>query len=252
MKNFKAKLSKIGEHLLNIMYPKHIKCIFFGEELTEKAYNDTCVDCWKTLPFVERPCLRCGGSVEEVQGNVCLTCHKLNHNFVSARAVFDYTDMIVGLVHKFKYNNKSFLFEPMSNFMTEKLSTWGIEPDIITFVPLHKNKQKSRSFNQAELLAKSIAEKFDIKCIGLCEKIVDNYSQASLNFKDRQENVKDAYKFINRHKQEVKNKIILLIDDIMTTGATADEISKVLLNAGAKEIYVLNFAHRSLFEETKK
>ncbi len=119
-------MKNIGNKILNILFPKHIKCIFCGEELNEKSTNDTCSDCMQTLPFINRPCLRCGGQMADSYSNVCPRCNTENHNFTQARSVIEYTDIVVSLVHKYKYNKKYYLAEPMVQFMGEIFAKWNI------------------------------------------------------------------------------------------------------------------------------
>ena len=127
--------------------------------------------------------------------------------------------------------------------MCDVFSTWNISVDIVTSVPLHKNRERQRGYNQSKLLAEYIANKFNIEYVDAVEKIVDNTAQATLDFKSRRENVKDVYKSISEAKSEIKDKNVLLIDDIYTTGATCNAVSEILKSMHAKEVYVLTFAH---------
>ena len=135
-------MKNIGNKILDILFPKHIKCIFCGEELNEKSVYDTCTDCMKTLPFITRPCLRCGGQMADSYSNVCPRCNKDNYHFTQSRSVIEYTDIVVSLVHKFKYNKKHYLVEPMVQFMGEVFAKWNIMPDFVCDVPMHPNKLK--------------------------------------------------------------------------------------------------------------
>ena len=92
-------------------------------------------------------------------------------------------------------------------------------------------------------MALYIADKFNLKYVDTVEKIVDNTAQATLDFKSRRENVKDVYKPICEARSDIKDKKILLIDDIYTTGATSNAVSEILKSMHAKEVYVLTFAH---------
>ena len=252
----KVDWKKFKENILDIIYPRHIKCIFCGEELNELAHNDTCVECLNKLPFIIHGCPKCGGVIEDNNTGVCLTC-KRNMNsyyFDEAKSVFIYMDDVVNLVHNYKLENRKFLSEPMAKYLTERLITWGINVDYITAVPLHENREKVRHFNQSKEIALKVSEAVEIPYIDCVKKIKDNARQALLNIKDRKANVTDAYQFIKPFKNTIKDKSILLIDDVFTTGATTNEISKILKNAGAKCIYILTFAHSVLgdFEEVRK
>ncbi len=245
-KDFKQKGSvwkRIGSWLKNLAFPRHIKCIFCGDELNSTDVCDTCSNCFRDLPFLAHCCLRCGGPIENNNDGVCFNCNANNFSFHSARSAFPYTDKVVGVVHKFKFGRGKYLFEPMAEYMCDVFSTWNISVDIVTSVPLHKNREKFRGYNQSKLLAEYIAGKFNLMYIDATKKIVDNTAQATLDFKSRRENVKGVYKSISEAKSEIKDKNVLLIDDIYTTGSTSNAVSEILKSMGAKEVYVLTFAH---------
>ncbi len=237
------KIKEIKNFLLDMLYPRHIKCIFCGEELNEKSYNDTCEKCLKELPFITHSCLRCGGPIGESNDGVCLNCKANNFEFKLARSVFSYKDKIISVIHKFKYGGMKFLEEPLGNYLCEYFSTWDINPDIITSVPLNDNKLKRRKFNQSECMARILSNRNNIPYFNLCTKIVDNISQTELNFKERKENVKNVFRFNSEYKKEIKDKIVLIVDDVYTTGSTCNELSKIIIEAGAKEVFVITLAH---------
>lgn len=239
----RQKWNEWKEKILDILYPQHIKCIFCGEELNEKALNDTCEKCFKELPFLEHICSRCGGPIGDNNDGICQNCKANNFYFTLARSVFAYNDQLVAVIHKYKYGDKRYLYEPLGRFMCDYFSTWEISPDMITSIPLHKAKEKSRGYNQSKLLAEFISKKFSIPYYDLCEKVVNNVSQTELDLHKRKQNVKDVYEFDKNYKSTIKDKIILLIDDIFTTGSTTSEMSRILKKAGAREIYVLTLAH---------
>lgn len=252
----KINWKKLKENLLDVIYPKHIKCIFCGEELNELAHNDTCIECQNKLPFIVHGCPKCGGLIEDNNTGVCDTCKRNIHGyyFDEAKSVFIYMDEVVNLVHNYKLENRKFLSEPMAKYLTERFITWGINVDFITAVPLHENREKQRHFNQSREMAIRVSEAIKIPYIDCLKKVKDNTRQALLDIKDRKDNVTDAYQFIKSFKNVIKDKSILLIDDVFTTGATTNEISKILKKAGAKSVYILTFAHSVLgnFEEVRK
>lgn len=238
----KEKWIKFKEKVLNLLYPMHVKCIFCGEELSEAEHNDTCIECQPALPYIIGGCPKCGDLVRE-GAVICDRCKAQNRDFDQARAVFMYVDEVVKLVHKFKYENLKFLAEPIAKYMCELLATWDVNVDVVTAVPLHKNKERKRSYNQAKEIAQNVCKIFNLPYEDLCEKNVDNPSQTSLSFKERRENVKGVYSVLKAKRKFVKNKSVLIVDDVFTTGATTNELSRVLKEAKAKSVYVLTFAH---------
>lgn len=228
------------------MYPKNIKCIFCAEELNQNSHNCTCENCLRTLPYITKACSRCGTQLNCEEHGVCFRCKTANYNFVQARAVFVYKDYPLGVVHNFKYNKKKYLCEYIVNYLAEEYARWNLIADFVTFVPMFPIKEKERRFNQAKLMAERFAEIAKVSFIDCVEKIKDTKSQTDLTAKERADNIKDCFKFKSEFKKGIKGKTILIIDDVVTTGATTSELSKVLLQAGAKECYVLSFAHTQL------
>lgn len=248
MKNskFKDNLKKISLYLCDLLFPDHIKCVFCGDELDNSAYHNVCRTCNEKLPKIISPCLKCGSPLSLDSSGVCKTCKTNNYEFTQARSVFSYTDEIVDIIHKLKYKDKPRLSKTLALFLVDVYSTWGIFPDIVTFVPMTKEKEKIRGYNQSELLAKEFAKIVNLPIMPLCKKKRDTDSQTSLTHKERCANVIDCFSFDNHFKNKVKNKTILIIDDVITTGATTNEISKVLLKHGVKDCYVLSVAHSVL------
>lgn len=242
----KQKISKLKERILNLIYPKNIKCMFCTGELNQNSYNTTCEECLSTLPFIKNPCDRCGASMNENQSGVCLKCKRINHNFVQAKSVFEYMDKPLAVVHNLKYNGKRYLVEYIVKYLLDVYSTWDMFADFITCVPMFELKEKERGYNQSKLLAEEFSNKTKIPFYEFCAKVVDTQSQTELNTQERISNVEDSFAFKPEFKKMIKEKTILIIDDVITTGATTSEISKVLLSAGAKECFVLSFAHTNL------
>ena len=242
----KQKIKSFGNKILNLMYPKNIKCMFCVDELNHLEYNCTCENCMPTLPFISNPCEKCGSPMNENQHGVCIKCKNRNFFFSQAKSIFEYTDKPLKVVHDVKYNNKKFLIEYMVKYLLDLYATWNVFPDIITCVPLFPTKEKARGYNQSKLMAKIFAEKVNLPFYELTEKVVDTPSQTTLNTLERIENVKNSFSFKDDFKKLIKNKTILIIDDVITTGATTSEISRILCNNGANACYVLSFAHTKL------
>lgn len=235
-------MKSFGNYLKNLLFPKHIKCVFCGNELATDFYNDTCSECKTDLPFITNFCPRCGVTVSNETIGVCEICKTNNYNFTYARSVFEYTNKVVRVVRKLKYHSGRYLAEQMANYMLELYATSSLSADIVTNVPMHIKKFKKRGYNQSTLLAQEFASKIKLTFKELCSCIVNKPSQTSLSFSERKSNVLDTFAFNQEFKEEIKGKTILIIDDVITTGATTSEIAKVLLENGAKVCNVLTFA----------
>ncbi len=242
----KQRLTNWGNKILNLIYPKGIKCMFCTGELNNRSYNNTCENCLEKLPFITNACEKCGAAMNDNQHGVCLKCKKRNFDFVQAKSVFEYCDSPLKVVHNLKYNSKTYLVEYMVRYLLDVYATWDMFADFVTCVPMFKLKEKARGYNQSKLLATEFSNQTKIPFVEFCAKVVDTLSQTELNTQQRLENVEDSFAFKPEFKKQIKGKVVLIIDDVITTGATTNEISKVLLNAGAKACYVLSFAHTKL------
>lgn len=135
-------------------------------------------------------------------------------------------------IHAFKYKFVKDLAKPLSKLLLKKIN---FDYDFIIPVPLHQKRLRWRGFNQSELLAKEINQN---KVLNALVKIKNTKPQMQLSEKQRKQNIKNTFKCVF----DLKNTKILLIDDIETTGSTLTECKKVLLKAGAKEVYCLTLA----------
>lgn len=239
-------MKMFGEKILNLMYPKNIKCMFCADEMNQNSYNCTCEECLNVITFIKNSCDKCGSPMNENQQGVCIKCKKRNFNFVQAKSVFVYEGLPLKVVHNVKYNACKYLVEYMTKYLLDVYSTWNVFPDIVTNVPMFFTKEKERTYNQSKLLAQIFAKQARLPFEELCAKVVDTESQTNLNTLERIENVKDSFAFKPEHFKLIKGKTVLIIDDVITTGATTSEISKVLLESGAKACYVLSFAHTKI------
>ena len=248
---FKDKLQKFKHYLSDMFFPRNIKCVFCKDELNNNEFNSTCELCLSSLPFINKACPRCGGVLPSEATGVCVDCKINNYEFVQAFSVFEYKNQVSKVLHDLKYNKKKYLVEPIAKYMAQKINILNISVDLITCVPIHKDRLKLRGFNQSELISKEISKLTNIPFYNICEKFINTKSQTELGFSERKENVKDSFKIIRSNKHLIKDKNVLVIDDIFTTGATSNEVCKVLLNAGANNCYVLTFAHVNI-ERIKK
>jgi ComF family protein len=229
-------------NLLEKLYPSDITCFLSGREVREDK-NGLCDKCAKEVEWNDKFCLKCGSPCKSM-ADYCLHCQNHDRSFEFARAPFVYADKVANAIQEYKYNNKRYLSKPFAKIIKtelDKMLEKGIKIDFITYVPLFKTRQKKRGFNQSELMAKELSKltKIPLSRNNLC-RVKDTITQTSLTFKERQENLDKA--FIVKDKTEFKNKNILLIDDVLTTGATAEHCSKALKKAKASSIYVLTLA----------
>ncbi len=144
------------------------------------------------------------------------------------------------LIHQFKYEKIFGLSGLLAEKMGEVARAHIFREDFLLVpIPLYWRKKQSRGFNQAEVLARALAEKLDRKFCPALWRIRGTASQTALTKNERLENVKNVFQLNPRFRDFIQNKNILLVDDVFTTGATLNEAAKVLKKAGAGEVWGL-------------
>ncbi len=237
---------KILTYLKNLIFPDNIKCVICENELDHNSINGVCEECIKVLPFIINPCPRCGSSKVDNNTGVCKNCKINNFNFTRAYAVFEYDKEIIPLIYSIKFGGNKYKIKPLSKFLAEKYATSDLNVDYIVCVPMSKKQEKQRGFNQSKEFAKNFSLLTNIPFLDCTRKIRETKNQATLNYVDRKKNILDAYKIDKEFYSQIKDKNILIIDDVMTTGATTNEISKELLKHHTKACFVLTLAHGKL------
>ena len=156
---------------------------------------------------------------------------------------FQYEGIIRKLLINYKFNEKSYLYRSFVNFLLKQQKVFEIIKtyDIILPVPISKKRYNQRGYNQTELIVREISKRADIKLVTNClYKVKNNVPQSTLNKDDRIENVKNAY--IIKNSKIIKDKRVIILDDIYTTGSTVNECSKLLKQNNVKEILVMTIA----------
>ena len=154
-----------------------------------------------------------------------------------------YDDKAKEIVRGLKFGRRKYLAKYVSNFLIKRYEECYADKNIdyIIPVPIMKKRQEERGYNQAEAIAKKLGEHYNLPIrMDVVEKIRQNEEQAKLSGKAREDNVIGVYKVVD--SKEVKDKTVLIVDDVITTGSTASELAKILVKAKAKNVYVLTFA----------
>ena len=232
-------MTRFFDNVLELIFPSKTKCIVCGSDLAKQNPLCVCSNCEKTMPYIGgKLCLKCGESI--LKEDFCKCCKLKSFSFNVARQNFFYVPPISNLIKKLKYNNAKYLAKPFAHFLAKNYYELGCSSDIVTFVPQDEHKQFLRGYNQSKLIAQHLSNIIGVKLFETTFKTKNTPSQVGLSYKEREQNLKDCFclcKNVN-----VSNKKIVLVDDVFTTGATAESISKELKKAGAKEIVVLTLA----------
>jgi len=180
---------------------------------------------------------------------LCPVCKDERPNFESATSYGPYEGRLLELVHVFKYQRVLSAVHPLGGRLAEAMAKIADEagPDaIIVPVPLHRSKLKQRGFNQAVELAKSAKKQMQGHANhwhvrqDLLERVRSTNSQTGLSRNQRMENVRGA--FVVKNAAHIRSKRIVIVDDVMTTGVTANECARVLRRAGAEKVWVATVA----------
>lgn len=216
-------------------FPNDFTCDICG---IETFGGNLCPDCLKTVSFNDGDvCPVCGRRT--LRPEICMECKAAAPAFLKAVSPLVYADGTVILISKFK-NGCGYLKDYFSDLIAAKIGELG-GLDCIVYVPMTDKAIKKRGYNQAELLARGVSERTDIPVIkNALVKTRDTKDQKSLSQKERSVNLQGCFQV--KERAAVKGKRVLLIDDVLTTGATSETLSKKLLKAGAASVCLATVA----------
>lgn len=225
---------------MSLLFPTGYKCIVCGCEIP-KSKIELCEQCYSTLPFINsKVCQKCGRPITS-DADYCLTCLNNSFSFDRCIACFKFLPPIDNLVYRLKYDGETFIAKTLSNLLAKCLIESGIQYDVVIPVPLFHTREFERDFNQSSLLISQFP-KYGISINCSCVvRSKDTISQTHLTRVERQSNVNDAFKVIN--KSAIKDKVVVVVDDVFTTGSTINAMASQLLKAGAKKVYGLTVGH---------
>ena len=206
----------IRESFLDLLYPPRCS---FCEKLLQKGEHGCCRRCYAVLPLVPH------GAARSDIANVTLCVAPLYYEGRVREALLRY-----------KFGGLTAYKRTFSEFVAKCVDENGFSCDSITWVPLSRLRRFRRGYDQSRLIAEELSEKLSVPCAPLLEKTRHTAPQSSQSSAaDRKKNAAGVYRCINAEK--AKNSRILLIDDIVTTGATLSECAGMLRRAGAAEVF---------------
>lgn len=233
--------------LIEIIYPK--VCIVCKKTIPAASLNEfVCTECWEKVKINRPPfCQSCGRSLigRKFIKNTCVDCIRNPLHFDRAFSPFLYEGVIKELIHAFKYKNKDYLGKTLGKPLSEFIKEYGVPMRLIDFiipVPLHKTKLREREFNQALILSEYLSREFNKSILDGClARRRNTKTQTELKDRERFLNVRGSFRLSG--KETVKNKNILLVDDVLTTGATCSEAALTLKENGANIVYCITLAN---------
>ena len=229
---------------LALVYPEC--CQICGDERATERDGFVCPTCWRNVRFIRPPfCDRCGLPFEgEITGAFeCANCKEMKLYFSSARSAVAAQGVTLEAIHRFKYQRALWFGNFLSDLLVREAvpALRGERWDWLVPVPLHPTKQREREFNQAELIAQQLAGATGIPVkTGLLRRVLPTRTQTQLTRSQREANMKNA--FVADTKAGLNGERIVLIDDVLTTGATTSACAQALISAGAGDVCVWTVA----------
>lgn len=245
MTSLRARLSFLGKLGALLLFPSC--CEICRTLLVGPGERVVCRDCLDALRMTPSPfCLCCGRFFDgSGESHLCAACLERRPSFARHRSVARYEGVVKDIILVYKYKGFEVLAGALGDFIIRNL---GGEDDLwsgleaIVPVPLHPAKERNRGFNQAGLLARRLSQRTKVPLVSRrLVKVRPTSAQTSLEARDREINLRGAFRV--RKPAGLAGKVVLLVDDVYTTGSTLRECSRALRQAGVKEVRAVTLAH---------
>lgn len=205
-----------------------------------------CTSCWSELSFIQKPfCVLCGYPFEYDMGEgaQCNFCMDSPPSYDHMRSAFQYEGVVKKLLLGFKHGDRTDFLPLLVGWLSTLYhEDPELSADLILPVPIHKGRLFKRRYNQAALLADGLAKKVNLPSDSFLLKRIKKTPPQTGTRQERLQNVKKAFLISERDLVILKEKTILLIDDVVTTGATIEACASTLKKAGANQVKVLSLA----------
>jgi ComF family protein len=223
------------DKIMGAMFPRNYTCDICGREVFKNS--NLCDDCKELVTLNDQhTCPVCGRKTNVDQ--LCLECKDYAPAFKKAISALVYKQGVITLVHKYK-NDNGYLKEYFADLIAPKCDDFD-GADCLVCVPMTKKSEARRGYNQSEILAKALAKRLKLPYIkGAVRKVRQTPPQKTLSRREREKNLEGCFK---ADKRLVKGRTPILIDDVLTTGATANAVCEALKAAGAKTVYFASIA----------
>jgi len=231
--NLLPQVAKLKGLALDLLFPQW--CIGCGKE-----GDFICPSCRYSLPRIMPPlCPRCGKP--QPSGILCPGCVSWQTEIDGIRSPFRFDGVIRQAIHQLKYKNLRALAVTLAGFLQDYLATNPVPGEVLVPVPLHQKRLRERGYNQSSLLAQELSKLINLPVVDTClirQKHAPSQARSS-TVEDRQSNVANAFAC---RDQRLKDKQVLLIDDVSTSGATLDACATALKATGAISVWGLVLA----------
>lgn len=222
---------KLIKSALNILLPQ--QCLL----CMSASSAPICEHCHPSLPLLGLACQRCALPLKQAVAQ-CGRCLSKPPSFDASRAAFYYAAPVNKLISQFKHGGHLSAGRLLEAFLVERIRRdWNPDDplDLVTAVPLHWTRQLRRSFNQSAFLAESLARQFRLPFVQVVRRRFATPKQQALSRKQRLRNLRNAF---SADAPLVEGRSIVIVDDVLTTGATAEALSRTLKRAGARRVEI--------------
>lgn len=224
---------------IELVYPR--RCPICSDIVTEKGQL-ACTSCMDKPVLVKEPrCKKCGKSIEQEEALLCYDCSQHHFHFNEGYGLWIYDSTMRKSISDFKYKGRK---EYADFYVEEAVKQYGkriqeINPDLLVPVPLHRQKERQRGFNQAQVVASLLGKKLHIPTANLLIRNRNTLPQKELSNIERIKNLSRAFEFSEKGRKKYEGSIekVMLIDDIYTTGSTIEACTNILKAGQIKEVY---------------
>lgn len=193
-----------------------------------------CTHCIEFMTPLGPSCQRCAHPLADAHYLLCGRCIKKAPYFDRALINYPFEEPLRSLLHQFKYHNGLYLGSFLCHLILKSVQDHQPMPQCLIPVPMHPQRVRLRGYNQAVILAKALAKKLQIPCdIKSCDKVIKTAAQASLDGEQRQKNLRHAFK-----SRPLPFEHVAIIDDLLTSGRTANELARTLKKSGVRRVDV--------------
>jgi len=228
-------MTRLVNALLDWVYPPRcIACsMIIPLNKAQEKQMGLCLHCQELFEPIDSFTCKICGVPTKIEVDKCVSCLGKNFEFESNTATFLYDELIRDLLLKLKFTSKKQIAHSLGQLWAKHISEVPKDA-ILVPLPMHAKKQRERGFNQAEVLAQALGEKFGLPVINAVQRVVDTPPQSGLHPRQRVDNIKGA--FAVAKAENPRGKTYIVVDDIYTTGSSLNECARVLKDAGAKSV----------------
>jgi ComF family protein len=238
------------------LYPPRIYCIACGNLIDKTRTYALCDTCVREIRWItKRACARCGKMLEDSwRDPLCHDCQTLNHHFRRGTACAVYEGRARDMVRAMKYQDRAWIAPFLAEILFDRLeaeraAAFALDgeilptPDLITCVPMHEKKERRRGFNQSRLMAASLAIRLKTPfAANVIRRARQTRVMSGLGRDERQINLTGAFTAEAGGEEILRGAHVLLVDDVYTTGSTADACAEAILSEGAASVDLCVFA----------